>query len=69
MLKKILLGAAILFIGFVIKIILGGEGIHWDEIAIFAVLALAVIALKEWTDIPYDWNKNKNKDKDKEDAG
>lgn len=67
MLKKILLGAAILFIGFIIKIVRGGEGIHWEEITIFAVVALAAIALKEWTDIPYDWNKNKKKDK--EDAG
>lgn len=67
MLKKILLGAAILFIGFVIKTVRGGEGIQWAEIAIFGVLALAVIALKEWTDIPYDWNKNKNKNN--EDAG
>ncbi|WP_033542987.1 hypothetical protein [Planococcus sp. CAU13] len=63
MYKKVLLGAAILFIGFMFKLIQTGDKIDWIQISIFAVVALTVIAVKEWTDIPYDWNKHKNKGK------
>lgn len=61
MYKKILLGAAVLFIGFMFKSIQTGDKIDWELIIIFGVVALVIIAFKEWTAIPYDWNKHKNK--------
>lgn len=68
MLKKILIGALLFFIGFTIKDIKNGEKIHWEESIILLVFALGMFAFKEWVEVPYDWekHKNKNKDKDKE---
>ncbi|WP_084242924.1 hypothetical protein [Planomicrobium okeanokoites] len=66
MLKKILIGAALMVLGFIMKDIRNSEGMVLENILIYGGIALAVIAFKEWVEVPYDWDKDKNKDKDKE---
>lgn len=66
MLKKILIGASLMVLGFVIKDIRNGEGMVLENILIYGGVALAVIAFKEWVEVPYDWDKHKNKNKDKD---
>ena len=66
MLKKILIGAALMVLGLIMKDIRNGEGMVLENILIYGGIALGVIAFKEWVEVPYDWDKHKNKDKDKE---
>ncbi len=66
MLKKILIGAALMVLGFIMKDIRNGEGMVLENILIYGGIALGVIAFKEWVEVPYDWDKHKNKDKDRE---
>lgn len=66
MLKKILIGAALFTVGFIIKDLRSGEEVLLENILIYGGFALAVIAFKEWVEVPYDWDKHKNKNKDKE---
>lgn len=67
MVRKIVLAAAIFFIGFTIKDIKAGETIYLEERIILFVFALGVFAFKEWVEIPYDWDKHTNKGKEKKD--
>ncbi|WP_282020110.1 hypothetical protein [Planomicrobium okeanokoites] len=66
MLKKILIGAALMVLGFIMKDIRNSEGMVLENILIYGGIALGVVAFKEWVEVPYDWDKHKNKDKDKE---
>ncbi|QHJ69157.1 hypothetical protein [Planococcus halotolerans] len=66
MLKKILIGAFIFFIGFTIKNVRNGEKMILEDILLLAGVALVVFAFKEWVEVPYDWDKHKNKNKDKD---
>ncbi|MCM3611637.1 hypothetical protein M4S82_10265 [Planococcus sp. MERTA32b] len=66
MLKKILIGAALMALGFIIKDLRSGEELALELILVYGGVALAFIAFKEWVEVPYDWDKHKNKDKDKE---
>lgn len=65
MYKKILLGAAIFFVGFTIKIYKSGDPVTWSGSVYLLLFAVGFFAFKEWVDIPYDWGKHKNKGKDK----
>lgn len=65
MLKKILITALVLFIGFTIKDLRAGEKIHWEESIGIIVFVLLFAAFKEWVDIPYDWDKHKKKKEEK----
>ena len=61
MLKKSLLGAAVLTAGFTIRDIRNGE--EFDLMLTLMLYSVAVVigVFVQWTMIPYDWNKNKKK--------
>lgn len=61
MLKKSLLGAAVLVAGFTIRDIRNGEEFDLMLSLMFYAIAVAAGVFFQWTMIPYDWNKNKKK--------
>lgn len=63
MFKKSLLVAVGAFVAVAIKNIISGDKLYLEEYFMFFVITFFGYLLKEWTDIPYDWNKNKRKEK------